>query len=107
MTRSDFSIGSLKGRHMLSSTLVPRCIIGVRLGLGSDLVADHSIGEHPGEGWGSIGSNNGLPTFATVIRARHIAILAEYHKGHDLAEMFTVRGTIPSPLPLKGCSVNQ
>lgn len=43
-----------------------------------------------GEGCGLIGSNNCLPTFAAVIRARHITILAEYYKGCDLAEVFTV-----------------
>ncbi len=43
-----------------------------------------------GEGCGLIGSNNCLPTFAAAIRARHITILAEYYKGCDLAEVFTV-----------------
>ena len=72
-----------------------------RLGLGGVLVADHSIGGHPGEGWGLIGSNNGLPTFAAVIRARHIAIPAEYHEGGFLAEMFAVWGRISSLFPLR------
>ena len=48
-----------------------------------------------------IGSNNGLPTFAAVIRARHIAILTEYHEGGYLAEMFTVWGRISSLSPLR------
>jgi len=55
---------------------------------------------HHGESLGLISSNNGLPTFAAVIRARHIAILAEYHEGGYLAEMFTVWGRISSLFPL-------
>lgn len=78
-----------------------RSIIAEWLGLGGVLVADHSIGGHPGEGWGLIDSNNGLPTFAAVIRARYIAILAEYHEGRYLAEMFTVWGRISSLFPLR------
>lgn len=78
-----------------------RSIVAERLGLGSVLVADHSSGGHLGEGWSLIGSNNGLPTFAAVIRARHIAILAEYHEGGYLAEMFTVWGRISSLFPLR------
>ena len=65
------------------------------------MVADDSIGGHPREGWGLIGSNDGLPTFAAVIRARHIAIRAEYHEGRDLAEMFTVLRRISSLFPLR------
>ena len=72
-----------------------------RLGPRSVMVADHSIREHPGEDWGLIGSNNGLPTFAAVIRARHIAILTEYHEGGYLAEMFTVWGRVSLLFPLR------
>jgi len=36
-----------------------------------------------------------------VIRARHIAIPAEYHEGGFLAEMFAVWGRISSLFPLR------
>lgn len=51
-------------------------------------------------GCGPIGSNNGLPTFATVIHARYMVILA-YHEGGCLVEVFTVWGRVFSLFPLR------
>ena len=33
-------------------------------------------------------SNNSFPTYATVVRGRHVAIRPEYHEGCYLAQMF-------------------
>ncbi len=71
------------------------------LGPGGVLVADPWLGGDPGEGRSLIGVHNGLPAFAAAIRARHIAIRAEYYEGCYLAEMFTEWGRISSPFPLR------
>lgn len=54
-----------------------------------------------GKGRDLVGVHKGFPAVATKIRARRIAVLAEYHEGGDLAKMFTVWGRISSLFPLR------
>lgn len=54
-----------------------------------------------GEVWGLIRSNNGLATFTTMTRARHIVVLPEYYEGGYLGEVVTGRGRVSSLFPLR------
>ena len=73
------ALPSGNARHLLGEQ-DGRKSITEGLGLGGVLVADPWLGGDPGEGRSLIGVNNGFPTFATAIRACHIAILAEYSR---------------------------